>query len=182
MRASRPSEDAGASKSIGRCRGLLATLILVLLAGCAGLASAPSTPRQALSGLAESAARGLLAAPPWPAGQTRDTVILLRPAQVDANLPIGAEALNEALGRALLSRATSPHVLDWAPSGALGENGDQWTLQATLSADAPPLRLSDRTLQPYRLQFVLSHASDASNHWQWQASGALDLDALPGAR
>ncbi|WP_110685724.1 hypothetical protein [Salinicola aestuarinus] len=163
-------------------RGLLVSLMLTMLAGCAGIAAPPPSPRQALSDLAESAASGLLAEPPWPAARTHDTVVLLRPAKVDADLPISGEALNEALGRALLARETSPHVLDWAPRGEWQASPDQWVLQATLSANAPPLRLSDRTLQPYRLRFVLSQASDTETHWQWQASGALDLDALPAPR
>ncbi|WP_162619441.1 hypothetical protein [Salinicola peritrichatus] len=160
-------------------RGLGIGCLLLALAACAGLSQPPPTSREALRGLATSAAQGLLASPPWSPDRTASTTILMRPAEVDEALPISAAALNEALGRALLSREDSPHVLDWVPNSPRGAMEDQWLLQARLSADAPPLRLSDRTLQPYTLQFDLSRPSDPASHWQWQASGALDLDALP---
>ncbi|WIX32988.1 hypothetical protein QO259_19645 [Salinicola sp. JS01] len=163
-------------------RALVGLGLMTLLSACSGLSSAPETPRQALRGLAASAATGLLKQPPWPVAQTPKITVLLGPAEVAARLPISAAALNEALGRALLSQPDSPHVLDWVPAQLDGATPDQWLLQASLSADAPPLVLSDRTLQPYRLRFDLTHVATPSEHWQWQASGALDLDALPGSR
>lgn len=174
--------------SFGRALGTRARLLVALatmlaLGACARFDTPPPTPREALRSLATSAAQSLLAEPPWPVSQTAGTVVLLRPATVDAALPITAAALNEALGRALLSRENSPHVLDWTPSSeSVDASLDQWTLQAVLSSESPPLRLSDRTLVPYRLRFILLRPGDPGSHWQWQVNGALDLDALPAAR
>ncbi|WP_110707155.1 hypothetical protein [Salinicola sp. CR57] len=158
-------------------KSLITGLVLLMLGGCAGLSQSPPDAREALKGLAANAARGLLASPPWPAQDTPAITILLRPAEVAETLPITPSALNEALGRALLSNENAPHVLDWAPASISARADGQWLLQAELTADSPPLRLSDRTLQPYRLQFDLSQPG--GEHWQWQASGALDPDALP---
>lgn len=162
-------------------RALIAGFILLLtLSGCAEfMSSPPDNARQALRGLADSAAEGLLAKPPWPAKATPEVTILMRPAEVDDTLPVPPEALNEALGRALLSHEQAPHVLDWVPRAMSGDDGNQWLLQATLSAEAPALHLSDRVLQPYRLRFDLLQPGKPQSHWQWQGSGAVDLDALP---
>ncbi|WP_251975998.1 hypothetical protein [Salinicola avicenniae] len=157
----------------------LALALLLTLAGCAGLTTPAPDSRQALGGLAGKAASGLLEQPPWPAERTPQITLLMRPAEVDAPLPITPEALNEALGRALLATAEAPLVLDWAPQAIDIGDSDQWLLQISLNAPAPPLRLSDRTLQPYRLQLDLSRPTNGTAHWQWQASGAVDLDALP---
>ncbi|GHB12562.1 hypothetical protein [Salinicola rhizosphaerae] len=160
-------------------RLLVALNVALMLSGCAGFGASPPSERQALRGLADNAARGLLNEPPWPASSTADVTILMQPAEVDGHLPVPPDALNEALGRALLSHADAPHVLDWVPDAMHGDDGNQWLLQATLSADAPPLRLSDRVLQPYRLSFDLSQPGKVQSHWQWHANGAVDLDALP---
>ncbi|MGM8852182.1 hypothetical protein ACS8E6_16955 [Salinicola halophyticus] len=159
----------------------LAGLVLTLLSGCAGFGEPAPGNREtrALRGLADGAARGLLEAPPWDAENASAVTILLRPAEVDATLPISPEALNEALARGLLSQEKAPHVLDWAPASMSRSTSEQWLLQARLSAEAPPLRLSDRILQPYHLQFDLSRPGDEQSHWRWQARGAVDLDALP---
>ena len=159
--------------------GALLVMLPVILGGCAGLAPGPPDAREALQGLADNAAHGLLEAPPWAPADPAAVTILLQPAEVDATLPITPDALNEALARGLLSQENSPHVLDWMPASMSRSSSEQWLLQARLSAEAPPLRLSDRVLQPYRLQFDLSRPGDERSHWQWQASGAVDLDALP---
>ncbi|WP_110654545.1 hypothetical protein [Salinicola halimionae] len=160
-------------------RVLLVGSLLTALSGCAGLGQSAPDAREALRGLADSAARGLLEASPWRAENASAATILLRPAEVDATLPITPDSLNEALARGLLSQENAPYVLDWAPASTPRSTSEQWLLQARLSAEAPPLRLSDRILQPYHLQFDLSQPGDEQSHWQWQASGALDLDALP---
>lgn len=156
---------------------LIVGLVLLTLGGCAGLSQSPPDAREALKGLAANAARGLLASPPWPEQNTPAVTILLRPAEVAETLPITPAALNEALGRALLSNENAPHVLDWVPTSMSAQTDGQWLLQARLTADSPPLRLSDRTLQPYLLQFDLSQPD--GEHWQWHARGAIDPDALP---
>lgn len=159
---------------------LLIGILSLLMSGCAGwLSQDPPDAREALRGLANSAAQGLLETPPWAPTPTPAVTILLRQADVDTALPITPDALNEALARGLLSQEDAPHVLDWAPQSISSQANAQWLLQARLSAETPPLRLSDRTLQPYYLQFDLSRPGDESAHWQWQASGAVDLDALP---
>lgn len=158
---------------------LFASALLVVLGGCAVLSQSPPDAREALRGLADNAARGLLAAPPWPKENASAVTIFLQPAEVDASLPITPDALNEALARGLLSQENAPHVLDWAPASMAQNANEQWLLQARLSAETPPMRLSDRILQPYHLQFDLSRPGDERSHWHWQASGAVDLDALP---
>ncbi|OLO05727.1 hypothetical protein [Salinicola socius] len=158
---------------------LLVSILVMTLAGCAGLSQSPPDAREALRGLADNAARGLLETPPWSSENASAVTVLMRPAQVDASLPITPEALNEALARGLLSQENAPHVLDWAPVSMSQSASQQWLLQARLSAETPPLHLSDRILQPYRLQFDLSRPGDEGTHWHWQASGAVDLDALP---
>lgn len=159
---------------------LLIGMLSLAVSGCAGLMSQnPPDAREALRGLADNAAQGLLETPPWAPTATSAVTILMRQADVDAALPITPGALNEALARGLLSQTDAPHVLDWAPQSISTRGNAQWLLQARLSAETPPLRLSDRTLQPYHLQFDLSRPGDESSHWQWQASGAVDLDALP---
>jgi len=161
--------------------GLPLAVLLTLLGSCASTGQSAPNARDALRGLADNAARGLLEAPPWAAENALAVTILLRPAEVDETLPITPDALNEALARGLLSQEKSPHVLDWAPASMSRSIGEQWLLQARLSAEGPPLQLSDRTLQPYHLQFDLSRPGDEQSHWQWHASGAVDPDALPTA-
>jgi len=158
---------------------LLVGFVTIALGGCVSLSQAPPDAREALRGLADNAAEGLLEAPPWVSENASAVTILLRPAEVDASLPITPGALNEALARGLLSHENAPHVLDWTPASITQGVSEQWLLQARLSAETPPLRLSDRILQPYHLQFDLSRPGDERSHWQWQASGAVDLDALP---
>ncbi|MDH2374329.1 hypothetical protein OW493_07430 [Cobetia sp. 14N.309.X.WAT.E.A4] len=168
-------------------RGLrtLASLMLITgLTGCMGLDQVPRAERDPIYGLGQSAAR-LLDEQSWtpPLGEQ---VLLLAPPEVDASLEVQPGALNEALTRALLALKDGPQVLNWS-NDRPGIDSLQWRLVARLDTSGGPLRLSDRTLQPYQLTLELVRRLSAERQQTrtFTLSGAFDqaaLDALASAR
>ncbi|RKR07416.1 hypothetical protein C7446_0228 [Kushneria sinocarnis] len=160
-------------------RQLVVLLLPCWLAGCALFGNgAPVEPRSPLASLGESAARQVLAADDWaiPPGQR---VILVAPPQVDDRLPIDAARLRETLIRTLLARDDGPQILAWQPiEGTPSLADNQRILSTRLAASAPALKLSDRTLYPYRLTLELTAPTAVSADWKHHIEGAFDADAL----
>lgn len=161
--------------SIGR---LLVIGLALLLASCASPPDRPTQLRQALLGLSEQAARLLIEEPAWEL-EAREIVLLLSSTEVEASLPIGQARFEESLTRALLAYPAGPQVIDWQPRISHAEApAGQWLLDTRLVADGPELRLSDRTLLPYRLELRLRRPEDTRPRWERTISGAFDADAL----
>ncbi|MFY0992800.1 hypothetical protein [Halomonas sp. C05BenzN] len=156
---------------------LTASLLVLLLTGCAASPERPETLRQALLNLGERAAERILDAPSMPRPPT-DQVLLMAPPEVDVALSIGQERFLESLTRALLGVSEGPQVLDWSDAMAEGSSDNQWRLESRLEADGPRLQLSDRALLPYRLSLALRRPGADETLWEEQISGAFDATAL----
>lgn len=156
---------------------LLALLMALLLAGCAGAPERPETLRQALFGLGAVAAERVLAAPALPSPKTNQVLLLATP-EIDPALGIDQERLRESLTRALLGAPGGPQVLNWSDAMSKGGGDNQWRLESRLDADGPRLTLSDRDLLPYRLTLALRRPGSEEALWTTDISGALDASAL----
>ncbi|WP_456268981.1 hypothetical protein M1D97_01530 [Kushneria sp. AK178] len=161
-------------------RWLPAVLLMLMLAGCAGMDRDPSRHRTPLENLGRTAAADVLKEAPWP-DEAGNRVILVIPVQADADFGRRADArFNDALTRHLLSARDGPQVLSVARAPAQADApANQWRLFSLLEAPLGTITLSDRQLYPYTLTLTLRRGDSDDIWWQREIDGAFDELGLP---